>query len=141
MAENFGFWPLGRLIDRFHPARRELEPLTGNGRALARPPGAICCSEWRSACSSRASTVRTIRPTASNHRETHMGNRTFVIGVGMTKFEKPGSRDWDYPDMAREAGTKALADAGISYDESSRRSSATATASRPRASARSTSSA
>ena len=35
MAENFGFWPLGRLIDRFHPARRELEPLTGNRRALA----------------------------------------------------------------------------------------------------------
>jgi acetyl-CoA acetyltransferase len=39
-----------------------------------------------------------------------------VIGVGMTKFEKPGSRDWDYPDMARESGTKALEDAGISYD-------------------------
>jgi hypothetical protein len=35
MGENFGFWPLGRLIDRFHPARRELEPLTGNRRALA----------------------------------------------------------------------------------------------------------
>jgi hypothetical protein len=35
MAENFGFWPLGRLIDRFHPARAELEPLTGNPRALA----------------------------------------------------------------------------------------------------------
>jgi hypothetical protein len=35
MAENFGFWPLGALIDRFHPARRELEPLRGNGRALA----------------------------------------------------------------------------------------------------------
>ena len=35
MAENFGFWPLGRMIDRFHPARRELEPLTGNHRALA----------------------------------------------------------------------------------------------------------
>jgi hypothetical protein len=34
MAENFGFWPLGRLIDRFHPARSELEPLTGNRRAL-----------------------------------------------------------------------------------------------------------
>lgn len=34
----------------------------------------------------------------------------------MTKFEKPGSRDWDYPDMAREAGTNALNDAGISYD-------------------------
>ena len=46
-----------------------------------------------------------------------MSARTFVIGVGMTKFEKPGRRDWDYPDMAREAGTKALADAGIAYDE------------------------
>jgi acetyl-CoA acyltransferase len=46
-----------------------------------------------------------------------MSNRTFVIGVGMTKFEKPGARDWDYPDMAKEAGTKALEDAGISYEE------------------------
>ena len=45
-----------------------------------------------------------------------MSNRTFVIGVGMTKFEKPGSREWDYPEMASEAGTKALADAGIPYD-------------------------
>ncbi|KAA0017673.1 lipid-transfer protein [Antrihabitans cavernicola] len=44
-----------------------------------------------------------------------MGNRVFVVGVGMTKFEKPGSRDWDYPDMAREAGTRALEDAGIDY--------------------------
>ncbi len=43
------------------------------------------------------------------------GNRVFVIGVGMTKFEKPGSREWDYPDMAREAGTGALKDAGISF--------------------------
>jgi sterol carrier protein 2 len=34
----------------------------------------------------------------------------------MTKFEKPGSRSWDYPDMAKEAGGKALADAGISYE-------------------------
>ncbi|HEX7669725.1 MAG TPA: lipid-transfer protein [Polyangiaceae bacterium] len=45
-----------------------------------------------------------------------MGRRVFVVGVGMTKFEKPGGRDWDYPDMAREAGTMALEDAGISYD-------------------------
>src|SRR6266540_4360599 len=35
----------------------------------------------------------------------------------MTKFEKPGRREgWDYPDMAKEAGSKALADAGIAYD-------------------------
>lgn len=45
-----------------------------------------------------------------------MGRKVFVIGVGMTKFEKPGSRDWDYPDMARESGTNALQDAGIAYD-------------------------
>jgi len=46
-----------------------------------------------------------------------MSRKVYVVGVGMTKFEKPGSRDWDYPDMAEEAGKKALADAGISYDQ------------------------
>jgi sterol carrier protein 2 len=45
-----------------------------------------------------------------------MGRKVFVVGVGMTKFEKPGSRDWDYPAMAKEAGDKALRDAGIPYD-------------------------
>uniref|UniRef100_A0A3Q3C3S3 Sterol carrier protein 2 n=1 Tax=Haplochromis burtoni TaxID=8153 RepID=A0A3Q3C3S3_HAPBU len=42
-------------------------------------------------------------------------NRVFVIGVGMTKFDKPGAREGDYPDMAKEAGERALADAGIPY--------------------------
>jgi acetyl-CoA acyltransferase len=46
-----------------------------------------------------------------------MSNRTFVIGVGMTKFEKPGAREWDYPEMAAEAGTKALEDAGVAYSD------------------------
>jgi len=46
-----------------------------------------------------------------------MSNKVFVVGVGMTKFEKPGSKEWDYPDMAREAGTKALQDAGIAFDD------------------------
>ena len=46
-----------------------------------------------------------------------MGRKVYVIGVGMTKFEKPGSKDWDYPDMAREAGTRALEDAGIKFEE------------------------
>ncbi len=46
-----------------------------------------------------------------------MGRKVFVVGVGMTKFEKPGRRQWDYPDMVEEAGTKALEDAGISYDQ------------------------
>jgi hypothetical protein len=35
MVEHFGLWPLGRVSDRFHPARRELPELTGNRRALA----------------------------------------------------------------------------------------------------------
>jgi acetyl-CoA acyltransferase len=35
-----------------------------------------------------------------------VANKVYVIGVGMTKFEKPGRREgWDYPDMARESGT------------------------------------
>ena len=45
-----------------------------------------------------------------------MSQRTFVIGVGMTKFDKPGTKDGDYPDWALEAGAKALADARIGYD-------------------------
>ncbi|RSN56430.1 lipid-transfer protein [Amycolatopsis sp. WAC 04182] len=47
-----------------------------------------------------------------------MANKVYVVGVGMTKFEKPGRReDWDYPQMAKESGTKALEDAGISFAE------------------------
>ena len=47
-----------------------------------------------------------------------MSGKAYVIGVGMTKFEKPGRLDgWDYPQMAKESGTKALADAGIRYDQ------------------------
>lgn len=51
-----------------------------------------------------------------------MSNRVFIVGVGMTKFEKPGRRknldgsDWDYPDMVKEAGANALFDAGIRFD-------------------------
>lgn len=44
--------------------------------------------------------------------------RVYVIGVGMTKFEKPGKRpDFDYPQMGKEAATKALADAKINISE------------------------
>ncbi len=46
-----------------------------------------------------------------------MSNRTFVIGVGMTKFDKPGTKEGDYPDWAKEAGEKAFADAGIPYED------------------------
>ncbi|WP_447037121.1 lipid-transfer protein [Streptomyces sp. DSM 118878] len=43
--------------------------------------------------------------------------KSYVVGVGMTRFEKPETRDWQYWDMAKEAGTKALEDAGVSYDQ------------------------
>ncbi|KUL46333.1 Nonspecific lipid-transfer protein [Streptomyces sp. NRRL F-4489] len=45
-----------------------------------------------------------------------MAGTAYVIGVGMTRFEKPETRDWQYWDMAKEAGEAALADAGIGYD-------------------------
>lgn len=46
-----------------------------------------------------------------------MSRKTYVVGVGMTKFEKPGARDWDYPEMAQEAAGQALHDAGVPYDQ------------------------
>jgi acetyl-CoA acyltransferase len=45
-----------------------------------------------------------------------MPQKVYLVGVGMTNFEKPETRDWQYWDMAEEAGTAALADAGIGYD-------------------------
>lgn len=42
--------------------------------------------------------------------------KSYIVGVGMTRFEKPESRDWQYWDMAKEAGSAALADAGVTYD-------------------------
>jgi len=41
--------------------------------------------------------------------------RTYVIGVGITNFERPGASSMGYADLARQAGTQALADAGIPY--------------------------
>ena len=43
--------------------------------------------------------------------------KTYVIGVGMTKFDKPGTKEGDYPDWAKEAGEKALADASVPYSD------------------------
>ncbi|XUL87775.1 lipid-transfer protein [Streptomyces galilaeus] len=43
--------------------------------------------------------------------------KAYVVGVGMTKFEKPESREWQYWDMVREAGNAALTGAGISYGD------------------------
>lgn len=46
-----------------------------------------------------------------------MTEKAYVIGVGMTKFAKPGSQDWDYPDVARQTGTNALRGAEIDVAE------------------------
>jgi acetyl-CoA acetyltransferase len=47
-----------------------------------------------------------------------MGARVFVVGVGLTRFEKPGTRaGWDYPDMAQEAVRAALQDARLRYEQ------------------------
>jgi hypothetical protein len=35
LGEHFAVWPLGRVVDRLHPARSELEPFAGNRRAFA----------------------------------------------------------------------------------------------------------
>ncbi len=44
--------------------------------------------------------------------------RVYVVGVGMTKFTKPGREGVrDYPELAKEAGTRALVDAAIDYSE------------------------
>lgn len=45
-----------------------------------------------------------------------MKRRVNVIGVGMTKFAKPGASA-DYHEMAKEAGSKALEDAGVPYTQ------------------------
>ncbi|KAM0755902.1 thiolase-like protein [Meredithblackwellia eburnea MCA 4105] len=42
--------------------------------------------------------------------------KTYIIGVGMTPFMKPRGLV-DYPEMAVEATTKALLDAGVTYDD------------------------
>ncbi|KAG9099844.1 hypothetical protein FS749_000240 [Ceratobasidium sp. UAMH 11750] len=43
-------------------------------------------------------------------------NRAFIVGVGMTAFIKPRAQR-DTSDMGLEAATKALIDAGITYDK------------------------
>ncbi|MEU8916673.1 lipid-transfer protein [Streptomyces nigrescens] len=45
-----------------------------------------------------------------------MAGKAYIVGVGMTRFEKPETRDRQYWDMAKEAGGTALVDAGIGYE-------------------------
>ncbi|GFR14904.1 non-specific lipid-transfer protein [Trichonephila clavata] len=40
----------------------------------------------------------------------------YVIGVGMTKFLRPGTNKVDYPQLVKEAVVSALSDCKLSYD-------------------------
>jgi len=44
-----------------------------------------------------------------------LGRQVAVLGVGMTKFHKPGVMD--YPELAKDATQQALSDAGVSYEK------------------------
>jgi acetyl-CoA acetyltransferase len=47
-----------------------------------------------------------------------MNTDVYVVGVGMTKFHKPGAvLDLDYTTMVQEAGSKALDDAAITLED------------------------
>ncbi len=47
-----------------------------------------------------------------------MAGRVFVVGTGMTKFEKPGRRQgWNFPEMVKESVPAALKDAGLNYSD------------------------
>lgn len=44
-------------------------------------------------------------------------NKVFVIGVGMSKFMKPGGHSMTYVDMGKQAVERALFDSGIEYKD------------------------
>jgi len=46
-----------------------------------------------------------------------VSRKVFIVGVGMTKFEKPFTKDWDYPDMVKESAGKAFEDAGLKVED------------------------
>lgn len=51
-----------------------------------------------------------------NARNSYKAQPAYIVGVGMTAFQKPRGLV-DYPDLGLEAATKALVDAGVNYDE------------------------
>jgi sterol carrier protein 2 len=56
--------------------------------------------------------------TSKNTNLSHFHQRkAFVVGVGMTKFLKPGSHNFTYYDLGKQAVSRALIDSGISYEK------------------------
>ncbi|WP_236602315.1 acyl-CoA dehydrogenase family protein, partial [Streptomyces sp. MBT72] len=94
--------------------------------ALAAEAHALACIGLRTTLHQVSRSSSTSSPSASSacpgtehpfHHEESEEMKAYIVGVGMTKFEKPETRDWQYWDMVREAGTAALADAGVRYDQ------------------------
>ena len=48
--------------------------------------------------------------------ESSKSPRVFVVGVGMTKFMRPGKHQFEYTDLANLAMRRALRDAGIKFE-------------------------
>lgn len=46
-----------------------------------------------------------------------MSRKVYVVGVGMTPFIKPSDQNPDYPEMAKVAINRALADAHCNYNQ------------------------
>jgi sterol carrier protein 2 len=46
-----------------------------------------------------------------------MSKKSYVVGVGMTKFMKPSDNNPDYPEMAKTAARRALFDCAINFKE------------------------
>lgn len=44
-------------------------------------------------------------------------NRVFVVGVGMTKFYRPGKHDKDYNELAYQAIDRAIRDSNIKFNQ------------------------
>ena len=115
--------PVRALHRRDHHLRRADEQHPGRGRVSRRRPAR---DRHRAGHRDRLSGLAALAESrrhgrfgqsAKHGRSEQLSNRTYVIGVGMTKFEKPGTKEGDYPDWAKEAGEKALADAGIPYED------------------------
>lgn len=57
--------------------------------------------------------------------------KAYIVGVGMTRFEKPETRDWQYWDMAKEAARRRSPMPASRTRTFSRRPSATASSPPP----------
>ncbi len=130
--------PVGAAVKR--GADRKTRPGRAGGREARKEAAARLPNNPRRGAS-RVTTKDHSLATATMPNQ-GSSNKVYVIGVGMTKFEKPGRREgWDYPDMARSRAPKRCATPASTTAKLNRATSATSTENRRRVSGRSTNSA